>query len=93
MTQVKAQDAHIVIDARGEKSPSPLARASVAAETLRVNQVLKVLATDPQSVPAFNAWVRSHPEYVMLRQEDLLGEDRRANYVFYVKRVSSQASR
>ena len=47
------------VDARGLACPLPIARTARAMRDLAPGQLLEVLATDPGSVPDFDAWSRS----------------------------------
>ena len=49
----------MTLDARGLACPLPIARTAQAMRQLAPGQMLEVLATDPGSVPDFQAWARS----------------------------------
>ena len=44
------------VDARGLNCPLPILRAKKGINALVSGQILKVIATDPGSVPDVNAW-------------------------------------
>ena len=46
------------LDARGLRCPLPLLRAKQALNVLAAGQVLRVLTTDPASLPDFTAYAR-----------------------------------
>lgn len=51
--------AHDVLDVKGLNCPLPILRAKKALKELAVGTTLEVLATDPRSVPDFEAFCRA----------------------------------
>jgi len=47
------------LDCKGLSCPLPIAYTAKAVRELEPGQVIEVLATDPGSVPDFNAWSKS----------------------------------
>jgi len=46
----------VYIDARGEASPAPIARAEQALRSLEPGEIVEVVTSDAASIPAFRAW-------------------------------------
>jgi tRNA 2-thiouridine synthesizing protein A len=57
------------LDAQGLLCPLPVIRARQAIDGLAPGQVLEVLATDPGSVPDFQAWCASLGHELLLSEE------------------------
>jgi len=49
----------VSLDLKGLSCPLPIARTARAMRDLAPGQLLEVLATDPGSVPDFNAWSKA----------------------------------
>jgi tRNA 2-thiouridine synthesizing protein A len=47
------------LDLKGLSCPIPIARTAKAMKELAPGQLIEVFATDPGSVPDFNAWSKS----------------------------------
>lgn len=47
------------LDVKGMACPLPIARTAKVMRDMASGEVLEVLATDPGSVPDFNAWSKS----------------------------------
>jgi TusA-related sulfurtransferase len=47
------------LDLRGLACPLPIAKTAVAIRELQAGELLEAYATDPGSVPDFNAWAKS----------------------------------
>ncbi len=47
------------LDLKGLSCPIPIAKTAIAMKRVEPGQLIEVLATDPGSVPDFNAWSRS----------------------------------
>jgi tRNA 2-thiouridine synthesizing protein A len=62
------------VDARGLNSPLPLLRAHRALRAMPPMQVLKVVTTEAQSVPEFQALVKYVTNYELLAQDAGDGE-------------------
>jgi TusA-related sulfurtransferase len=48
-----------VLDVRGAKCPVPIVKAKQALDGLAAGDTLRVLATDPGSVPDFQGWAKT----------------------------------
>ena len=55
MNQTVAQ----TLDLRGLACPLPIAKTAVAIRELQAGELLEAYATDPGSVPDFNAWAKT----------------------------------
>jgi len=77
-----------VLDARGLKCPMPIAKAKKELESLGVDDVLKVLATDKGSVLDMQGWAKANKHVSLLRQETEADETGREVYVHYLARRS-----
>jgi tRNA 2-thiouridine synthesizing protein A len=62
------------VDARGLSSPLPILRAHRALRAMPPMQVLKVVSTEAQSVPEFQALVKYVTNYELLAQDESNGE-------------------
>ncbi len=49
----------LTLDLKGLSCPLPIVKTSKAMKDLRSGEVLEALATDPGSVPDFDAWCRA----------------------------------
>jgi len=47
------------LDLRGLACPLPIAKTAVAIRELQAGELLEAYATDPGSVPDFNAWAKT----------------------------------
>ncbi len=47
------------LDLRGLACPLPIAKTAIAIRALQPGELLEAYATDPGSVPDFNAWSKS----------------------------------
>ena len=47
------------LDLRGLACPLPIAKTAIAIRELTAGELLEAFATDPGSVPDFNAWSKS----------------------------------
>ena len=47
------------LDLRGLACPLPIAKTAIAVRDLQPGELLEAYATDPGSVPDFNAWSKS----------------------------------
>ncbi|MSP83897.1 MAG: sulfurtransferase TusA family protein [Alphaproteobacteria bacterium] len=59
----------VVLDARGLKCPLPVLRAGRAMRSLASGDVLEVQATDPSTVPDFDAFCRTTGHHLESRTE------------------------
>lgn len=65
-------DAHKEIDACGLTCPLPILRAKRALSDMRSGEILKVLATDPNSVRDFQAFSRQTGNDLLEQQNQLV---------------------
>ena len=77
-----------VLDARGLKCPMPIAKAKKELESLGVDDVLKVLATDKGSVLDMQGWAKANKRINLVKQETESDERGREIYVHYLTRLS-----
>ncbi len=69
------------LDCSGMSCPMPILKTKKAIDGLQVGQVLKMVATDPGSVPDINAWTAK-------TGHELLGhEEQGEKKVFYIKKT------
>ena len=76
------------LDVRGEKCPYPLIKARQEVLQLNAGDVLKVLATDRDSVRDFQGWAKAAKAVHLLRQDTETDEQGREIYVHYLARQS-----
>jgi TusA-related sulfurtransferase len=77
-----------VLDARGLKCPMPIAKAKKELDSLGLQDVLKVLATDKGSVLDMQGWVKANKRINLIKQETETDENGREIYVHYLARLS-----
>ena len=70
------------LDARGLTCPLPVMRAAKIMLTIAVGQTLRVLATDPATVPDFDAYVRGSGNTLLESKRTPEGD-----FEFLLKRV------
>jgi tRNA 2-thiouridine synthesizing protein A len=58
------------LDMKGFACPLPIARTAQAIRELATGELLEVLATDPGSVPDFDAWSASTGHQLVERTEE-----------------------
>lgn len=58
------------LDAKGLSCPLPIVRTAQTMRDLRPGELLEVEATDPGSVPDFNAWAASTGNELVEQTED-----------------------
>jgi len=69
------------LDCSGLACPMPILKTKKAVDALQLGQVLKVISTDPGSIPDMEAWTSK-------TGHELLGQDKDGDrYVFYIKRA------
>lgn len=49
----------VSLDLKGFSCPIPIAKTAIAMKKLQPGELIEVFATDPGSVPDFNAWSKS----------------------------------
>jgi len=74
------------LDVRGEKCPYPLIKARQEVLQLGVGEVLKVVATDRDSVRDFQGWTRSAKAVQLIQQDVETDEQGREVYIHYLAR-------
>jgi tRNA 2-thiouridine synthesizing protein A len=69
------------LDCSGLACPMPILKTKKAVDGLQIGQVIKIISTDPGSVPDFQAWTSK-------TGHELLGHDQDGNtYTFYIKKA------
>ncbi len=69
------------LDCSGLACPMPILKTKKAVDGLQVGQVLKMIATDPGSVPDVNAWSSK-------TGQELLGYEQDGDkFIFFIKKV------
>lgn len=69
------------LDCSGLSCPMPILKTKKAVDALQVGQVLKMIATDPGSVPDVNAWASKTGHEVLSHEE----ED--SKHIFFIKKT------
>jgi tRNA 2-thiouridine synthesizing protein A len=68
------------LDCSGLACPMPILKTKKAVDALQTGQVLKMVSTDPGSLPDVEAWTAK-------TGHELLGHEKDGNkFVFYIKR-------
>jgi tRNA 2-thiouridine synthesizing protein A len=75
-----------ILDVRGEKCPYPLIKARQELLTLNAGEILKVLATDRDSLGDIQGWAKTAKAVRLLRQDTETDEQGREIYVHYLAR-------
>jgi tRNA 2-thiouridine synthesizing protein A len=47
----------MLIDARGAACPAPIVKTAQSMQSVRSGEIVEVYATDPRTIPDFEAWV------------------------------------
>lgn len=69
------------LDCSGLACPMPILKTKKAVDGLQVGQVLKMIATDPGSLPDIQAWTAK-------TGQELLGHEQDGpKFTFYIKKV------
>jgi tRNA 2-thiouridine synthesizing protein A len=69
------------LDCSGLSCPMPIIKTKKAIDGLQVGQVLKMIATDPGSVPDIDAWSAK-------TGHEVLSHDQEAEkYIFFIKKT------
>ena len=76
-----ATTADQVLDCSGLSCPLPILKTKKAMDGMQEGQVLKMIATDPGSIPDVNAWTTK------TGQRLLASEQENGKFVFYIKKV------
>lgn len=69
------------LDCSGLSCPMPILKTKKAVDAMQVGQVLKMIATDPGSVPDVNAWASKTGHEVLAHEE----ED--SKHIFFIKKT------
>jgi tRNA 2-thiouridine synthesizing protein A len=72
----------MTLDCTGLSCPMPILKTKKAMDTLQPGQVLKMIATDPGSVPDINAWTRKTGNALLETTQE------GGKYVFYLQKKS-----
>lgn len=70
------------LDARGLACPQPILKSRKAIKSLRINQVLEIITSDPGSVSDIPTWARATGQELLSSEERGPGE-----FHFLVKRL------
>jgi TusA-related sulfurtransferase len=74
------KNADLELDVTGLECPLPLLKAKLALNTLQVQQILKVVATDPASERDFHSFVQQSRHQLIDFQKD------GAKYFYWIKK-------
>jgi TusA-related sulfurtransferase len=77
------------LDVRGEQCPYPLIKARQELLKLNVGDILKVVATDRNSLGDIHAWAQSAKAVCLIRQESATDEQGREVFIHYLTREPS----
>ncbi len=58
------------LDLKGLSCPLPIVKTALGIKEVRSGELIEALATDPGSVPDFNAWCRSTGNELVEQTED-----------------------
>jgi len=70
-----------VLDCSGLACPMPILKTKKMIDSMQIGQVLKMISTDPGSIPDMKAWTQKTTHELLGHEED--GE----KYIFYVKKT------
>ena len=70
-----------VLDCSGLSCPMPILKTKKAVDGLQVGQVLKMIATDPGSLPDVQAWSSKTGQELLGHEQD------GSTFTFYIKRT------
>ncbi len=69
------------LDCSGLSCPMPILKTKKAVDGMQVGQTLKMISTDPGSLPDVQAWTSK-------TGQELLGHEQNgAKFIFYIKKV------
>jgi tRNA 2-thiouridine synthesizing protein A len=74
------------LDVRGENCPYPLIKARQEVLTLNAGEILKVVATDRNSLGDIQGWAKAAKAVRLLRQDTETDEQGREVYIHYLAR-------
>jgi len=69
MTQIPETPINISLDVKGLNCPLPILKTKKYLNDMNVGEVLEIFATDPGSVPDFNAFCRQTGHELLLSDE------------------------
>jgi len=69
------------LDCSGMACPMPILKTKKAVDNLQLGQVLKMIATDPGSLPDIQAWTSKTGHELVGHEEDS------GKFTFYIKRT------
>jgi len=69
------------LDCSGMACPMPILKTKKAVDGLQIGQVLKMIATDPGSLPDIQAWTSKTGHELVGHEEDA------GKFTFYIKRA------
>jgi tRNA 2-thiouridine synthesizing protein A len=69
------------LDCSGLACPMPILKTKKAVDGLQIGQVLKMIATDPGSLPDIQAWTSKTGHELVGHEEDA------GKFTFYIKRA------
>jgi TusA-related sulfurtransferase len=75
-----------VLDVRGENCPYPLIKARQEVLTLNAGEILKVVATDRNSLGDIQGWAKSAKAVRLLRQDSEMDDQGREVFIHYLMR-------
>jgi tRNA 2-thiouridine synthesizing protein A len=75
-----------VLDVRGENCPYPLIKARQEVLTLNAGEILKVVATDRNSLGDIQGWAKSAKAVRLLRQDTEMDDQGREVFIHYLSR-------
>jgi tRNA 2-thiouridine synthesizing protein A len=70
-----------MLDTSGLSCPMPIFKTKKAIDGMQVGQVLKMISTDPGSVPDIEAWTAKTGHELLNQEQD--GD----SYIFYLKKT------
>lgn len=76
-----ATHADQVLDCSGLACPMPIIKTRKAIDGLQLGQVLKMIATDPGSIPDIDAWSKKTGHTVLETEQS------GSTYTFYIKKT------
>jgi TusA-related sulfurtransferase len=74
------------LDVRGESCPYPLIKARQEVLSLNAGEVLRVLATDRNSLGDIQGWAKAAKTVRLLRQDTEMDDQGREVYIHYLAR-------
>jgi len=69
------------LDCSGLACPMPILKTKKAVDGLQVGQTLKMISTDPGSLPDVQAWTSKTGQELLGHEQD------GAKFIFYIKKV------